>query len=267
MPLSVLIRAEQHCSGVMQSHAPLPVEHPLQPAIGMRAGWRTNEPLWFLATLSPQQPRTHGPQIKLGIVRQVLDFLDRPPFRTTPGVTPYGDAKHVNRLPDCLAPRNSTRSTSIRIRPLLSVKYLPAHLVERCACPSPVLDRPCQSHLHPDGEQRTSAPLPLVCLHTSSLRRKRRWPVGSSVDPRWCASHHRAVRRFTVSPAQPLCRRSRHTGTVREPPPGPAWERRRGRAHKRARPRTDTLRNRFNVQESIDYTLKRNSTTSPSCIT
>jgi hypothetical protein len=125
--------------------------------------------VWFLATLPPPHPRAHWPQIKLGIVREVLDLLNRPSFGATTGITSDGDAEHVDRLPDRLVRKESARSANIRVRLLLSVPYLPAHLLEQGTGLSTVLGRPGERHLHPDGEQRTFTPLPLVCLHDPSL--------------------------------------------------------------------------------------------------
>jgi hypothetical protein len=165
VPLGLLQRAEQHRPCVVQPRAPLQIEQPPQPPIGVRAWRGADEPVRFLATLPPPHPRTHRPQIKLGIVRQVLDLLDRPPFRSTTGITPDGDAKRIDRIPDRLIRKDSARGASLRVHLLVSVQYLPAPLLEQGAGLSPVLDRPRESRLHPDGEQRTSAPLPLVCLH------------------------------------------------------------------------------------------------------
>ncbi|GCB47456.1 hypothetical protein SNL152K_4760 [Streptomyces sp. NL15-2K] len=165
VPLGLLQRAEQHRPGVVQPHAPLQIEQPPQPPIGVRAGRGANEPVRFLTALPPPHPRAHGPQIKLGIVREVLDLLDRPPFGSPTGITPDGDAEHVDRIPDRLARKDSARGANLRVLLLLSVQYFPAHLLEQGADLSPVLGRPCESCLHPDGEQRSSVPLPLVCLH------------------------------------------------------------------------------------------------------
>ncbi len=84
-----------------------PVEQPPQPPIGVRAGRDTDESVRFMATLPPPHPRTHRPQIELDIVRQVFGLLDRPPFRSTTGITPDGDAKRIDRIPDRLIRKDS----------------------------------------------------------------------------------------------------------------------------------------------------------------